>query len=422
MAFIVTAARCELIDPESWTGSDAPTDPGTTNCDVHDQHDSRPFKANRDGMLALIARMRGAGGAHARRIRRRQGSLSQARPVAAARARRRWCSIPARRSSNCRRWPATCFDVPDADKSVPGGGADRRHRLRRPASAAWSAPTIPASTPARCSPTASTRRCACRRSRWRTSCPTCSWSKAPAPICCSYRVEDFIRGGNIFRNLARLSAAGLPVVTVTHGSSTAGGAYQTGPVRLHRDGARPHARVPRRAAAAEGRDRRDRDRGRTRRRRDAHLDLRPRRLSRRGRPRRAAHRARHHGAIWTGTGRSRPTASFKPPRYDAEELLGIMPMDHKRPVDMRQVIARFVDDSDFTRVRRRITAPPRCAATPASRAMPIGIITNNGPLDVRRRQQGDAFHPGLLPVAHADPLSATTPPATWSARPTRRPA
>lgn len=43
-----------------------------------------------------------------------------------------------------------------------------------------------------------------------------------------YRVEDFVRGGNIFRNLARMSAAGLPVVTVTHGSSTAGGAYQTG--------------------------------------------------------------------------------------------------------------------------------------------------------------------------------------------------
>ena len=43
-----------------------------------------------------------------------------------------------------------------------------------------------------------------------------------------YRVEHFVRGGNLFRNLARLSAAGLPVVTVTHGSSTAGGAYQTG--------------------------------------------------------------------------------------------------------------------------------------------------------------------------------------------------
>src|SRR5207245_11769668 len=29
-----------------------------------------------------------------------------------------------------------------------------------------------------------------------------------------YRVEDFVRGGNIFRNLARLSAAGLPVVKI----------------------------------------------------------------------------------------------------------------------------------------------------------------------------------------------------------------
>jgi geranyl-CoA carboxylase beta subunit len=43
-----------------------------------------------------------------------------------------------------------------------------------------------------------------------------------------YRVEGFIHGGAIFYNLARLSAAGLPVVTVVHGSSTAGGAYMPG--------------------------------------------------------------------------------------------------------------------------------------------------------------------------------------------------
>ncbi len=43
-----------------------------------------------------------------------------------------------------------------------------------------------------------------------------------------YRVEHFVRGGEIFANLARLSAAGLPVVSVVHGSSTAGGAYMTG--------------------------------------------------------------------------------------------------------------------------------------------------------------------------------------------------
>ncbi len=46
--------------------------------------------------------------------------------------------------------------------------------------------------------------------------------------------------------------------------------------------------------------------------------------------------------------RPKPSAAnVRPPRYDAEELLGIMPMDHKRPVDMRQAIARIVDDSDF---------------------------------------------------------------------------
>src|SRR5690606_19713612 len=43
-----------------------------------------------------------------------------------------------------------------------------------------------------------------------------------------YRVEDFIEGGQLFCNLARLSAAGIPVVAVVHGSSTAGGAYLPG--------------------------------------------------------------------------------------------------------------------------------------------------------------------------------------------------
>src|SRR5919201_6751574 len=43
-----------------------------------------------------------------------------------------------------------------------------------------------------------------------------------------YRVEGFVHGGGLFRNLARLSAAGLPVITVQHGSGTAGGAYMPG--------------------------------------------------------------------------------------------------------------------------------------------------------------------------------------------------
>ncbi|SDI26784.1 carboxyl transferase domain-containing protein [Lutimaribacter saemankumensis] len=40
----------------------------------------------------------------------------------------------------------------------------------------------------------------------------------------NYRVEDWAHGGAVFRNLARLSAAGLPTIAVLHGPSTAGGA------------------------------------------------------------------------------------------------------------------------------------------------------------------------------------------------------
>ena len=43
-----------------------------------------------------------------------------------------------------------------------------------------------------------------------------------------YTVELWAHGGGMFNRLARLSAAGLPVITVLHGPSTAGGAYQPG--------------------------------------------------------------------------------------------------------------------------------------------------------------------------------------------------
>ncbi|MFM8588810.1 MAG: carboxyl transferase domain-containing protein, partial [Limnohabitans sp.] len=44
----------------------------------------------------------------------------------------------------------------------------------------------------------------------------------------NYRVEQFSHGGRNFHGLARLSAAGIPVIAVVHGPSTAGGAYMTG--------------------------------------------------------------------------------------------------------------------------------------------------------------------------------------------------
>ena len=43
-----------------------------------------------------------------------------------------------------------------------------------------------------------------------------------------FTVENWILAGSMFRNLAQMSAAGIPIITVLHGPSTAGGAYMPG--------------------------------------------------------------------------------------------------------------------------------------------------------------------------------------------------
>jgi geranyl-CoA carboxylase beta subunit len=70
----------------------------------------------------------------------------------------------------------------------------------------------------------------------------------------------------------------------------------------------------------------------------------------------------------------------KPPRYAAEELLGVMPADGRKPVDMREVVARFADDSDFLDFKADYGAATVCGHA-AVQGFRVGIITNNGPLD-----------------------------------------
>ncbi len=48
----------------------------------------------------------------------------------------------------------------------------------------------------------------------------------------NYQAEIFVDGGRTFANMARMSAMGIPHVTVVHGSSTAGGAYHPGPCAI----------------------------------------------------------------------------------------------------------------------------------------------------------------------------------------------
>ena len=196
-----------------------------------------------------------------------------------------------------------------------------------------------------------------------------------------YRVEHFIHGGQIFRNLARLSAAGLPVITVTHGSSTAGGAYQTGLsdyIVMVRGRTRAFLAGPPLLKAATGEIATEEELGGA----EMHTTISGLGDYMAEDDRDALRIAREIVAAlgWNERMPAPPERPFAAPLYDAEELLGIMPADLKRPVDMREVIARIVDGSVFLPFGEAYGPATVCGhATIEGHA--VGIITNNGPLD-----------------------------------------
>jgi geranyl-CoA carboxylase beta subunit len=196
-----------------------------------------------------------------------------------------------------------------------------------------------------------------------------------------YRVEEFVRGGNLFRNLARMSAAGLPVVTVTHGSSTAGGAYQTGLsdyIILVRDRSRAFLAGPPLLKAATGEVATEEELGGA----VMHTSISGLGDYLAEDDRDGLRIAREIlGQIdWNRGMPPEAPRAFKPPRYDAEELLGIMPADHKRPVDMKQIIARIADDSEFLEFSANYGSATVCGHFKIE-GWPVGVITNNGPID-----------------------------------------
>lgn len=195
----------------------------------------------------------------------------------------------------------------------------------------------------------------------------------------AYRVQDFVRGGSIFRNLARLSAAGLPVITVTHGSSTAGGAYQTGLsdyIVMVRDRTRAFLAGPPLLKAATGEVATEEALGGA----VMHTSVSGLGDYLAEDDRDAIRIAREILANIDWPAAPRRARSFQPPRYPAEELMGVMPADWKRPVDMREVIARLVDDSDFLPFSPGY-GPATICGHARLEGWPVGILTNNGPID-----------------------------------------
>jgi len=196
-----------------------------------------------------------------------------------------------------------------------------------------------------------------------------------------YKVDQFIHGGTLFANLTRLSAAGLPVVTVTHGSSTAGGAYQTGLsdyIIMVRDRSRAFLAGPPLLKAATGEIATEEELGGA----EMHTSISGLGDYLAEDDRDALRMVREIVAQldWDGELPEDKPRAFQPPRYDREELLGVMPMDYKRPVDMKEVIARIVDDSYFLEFGANYGSSTVCGHAKVE-GLPVGIITNNGPID-----------------------------------------
>ncbi|PQA48592.1 acyl-CoA carboxylase subunit beta [Amnimonas aquatica] len=195
-----------------------------------------------------------------------------------------------------------------------------------------------------------------------------------------YQAELFIPGGKTFANQARLSAAGIPQVTIVHGSSTAGGAYMPGLsdyVIMVRKNAKVFLAGPPLLKAATGEIAVDEDLGGAEMHTQqagtaeflAESDADGIRIA----------REVVRGLNWNA---DRPEVARLPvraPRYDIDEICGAVPADYRKPYDCREVIMRLVDGSEFTEFKVEYDKQTVCGRAVID-GHQVGIISNNGPI------------------------------------------
>jgi len=87
-----------------------------------------------------------------------------------------------------------------------------------------------------------------------------------------------------------------------------------------------------------------------------------------------------------------PIATIDPvePKYPAEELYGVIPADTRKPFDVREIIARIVDGSEFDEFKSRFGTTLICGYARIE-GMPVGIIANNGILFSESALKGAHF-------------------------------
>ena len=192
-----------------------------------------------------------------------------------------------------------------------------------------------------------------------------------------------VHGGQRFAKQARLSAAGVPQLSVVHGNATAGGAYIPGLsdyVIAVRGQSKMFLAGPPLLKMATGEIANDEELG------GAELHAQEAGTAEwivdNDREAIACARDVVRSLRWQthteGIGRGEARA----PLYDIEELLGIVPADYRNPYDVRDVIARIVDASEFFEFKAAFDPYTVCGRA-AIGGYGCGLIGNNGPITAK---------------------------------------
>ena len=185
--------------------------------------------------------------------------------------------------------------------------------------------------------------------------------------------------GRIFYNQARMSAAGIPQVAVVMGSCTAGGAYvpaMSDETVIVKEQGTIFLGGPPLVKAATGEEVSAEELGGG----DVHTRISgvADHLAEDD-----AHALEITRSIFENLPRSAPPSIDRlppePPAYDPLELYGIIPKNPRRPLDIREVIARLVDGSRFHEFKARY-GPTLVTGFAHLHGMPVGILANNGVL------------------------------------------
>lgn len=196
-----------------------------------------------------------------------------------------------------------------------------------------------------------------------------------------YKVETWARYGGVFYRLAKLSAAGIPTITVLHGPATAGGAYMPGMsdhVVAVRDNAMAALAGGALVRAATGEVVNEADLGGG----EMHASV-------SGLVEHLAEDDDHAIAItrnlvasfdWQLHCPPPPARAFSEPLFSPDELAGVIPGDPRIAYDVREILCRILDGSDFDEHKARFGSATVCV-TGRIFGFPCGLIGNNGPID-----------------------------------------